>query len=268
MRQSFSSVRPETAEQPGPPAPRPGRGTHRRVERHAPQDRGDRMAAPGGRGLRGGHVVSATNVPSYDSGQSGRAEQTLNRLNVTFPPAESVLIQSRAPGRTFAGDPELRQATREAVAALRALPRSATDIRSPLSPAAGRWSKPSSRPITCSAATSRPTCCPMRKHTTSACWPTGRWPTDCSAAPSPKPPRSAPMTGARKPGVHRARVPAQFASRRGAAPLRRRPRRHHRPARGGLGTGPPGRSGRHRRLPHPGLPHREHRRPRSHPQPG
>jgi len=134
MRQSFSSVRPETAEQPGPPAPRPGRGTHRRVERHAPQDRGDRMAAPGGRGLRGGHVVSATNVPSYDSGQSGRAEQTLNRLNVTFPPAESVLIQSRAPGRTLAGDPELRQATREAVAALRALPRSATDIRSPLSP--------------------------------------------------------------------------------------------------------------------------------------
>jgi len=82
----------------------------------------------------GGHMVSATNVPSYDSGQSGRAEQTLSRLNVTFPPAESVLIQSRAPGRTFAGDPELRQATREVVAALRALPRSATDIRSPLSP--------------------------------------------------------------------------------------------------------------------------------------
>ena len=82
----------------------------------------------------GGHMVSATNVPSYDSGQSGRAEQTLSRLNVTSPPAESVLIQSRAPGRTFAGDPELRQATREMVAALRALPRSATDIRSPLSP--------------------------------------------------------------------------------------------------------------------------------------
>ena len=79
-------------------------------------------------------MVSPTNVPSYDSGQSGRAEQTLNRLNATFPPAESVLIQSRAPGRTFAGDPELRQATREVVAALRALPRSATDIRSPLSP--------------------------------------------------------------------------------------------------------------------------------------
>ena len=79
-------------------------------------------------------MVSPTNLPSYDSGQSGRAEQTLNRLNATFPPAESVLIQSRAPGRTFAGDPELRQATREVVAALRGLPRSAADIRSPLSP--------------------------------------------------------------------------------------------------------------------------------------
>src|SRR5215471_18078286 len=59
----------------------------------------------------GGHMVSATNVPSYDSGQSGQAEQTLNRLNVTFPPAESVLIQPRSPGRAFATDPQLRQAT-------------------------------------------------------------------------------------------------------------------------------------------------------------
>ena len=82
----------------------------------------------------GGHMVSATNVPSYDSGQSGQAEQALNRLNVTFPPAESVLIQSRASGRTFAADPELRQATRQVAAALRGLPRSAADIRSPLSP--------------------------------------------------------------------------------------------------------------------------------------
>jgi len=46
-------------------------------------------------------------------------------------------------------------------------------------------------PITCSAATSRPACCPMRKRPTSACWPTGRWPAGCSAAPSLKPPNSA-----------------------------------------------------------------------------
>ena len=50
-----------------------------------------------------------------------------------------------------------------------------------------------------------------------------------------------------QPGVHRARVRAQSRSRRGAEPLRRGPRRHHRPARGGLGAGPPGRAGRHRR---------------------
>ncbi len=82
----------------------------------------------------GGHMVPATNVPSYDAGQSGQAEQTLHRLNVTFPPAESVLIQSRSPGRTLATDPELRQATSQVAAALRGLPRSAADIRSPLSP--------------------------------------------------------------------------------------------------------------------------------------
>jgi putative drug exporter of the RND superfamily len=82
----------------------------------------------------GGHLVSSTNVPSYDAGQSGQAEQTLHRLNVTFPPAESVLIQSRSPGRAWATDPELRRATGEVVAALRRLPRSAADIRSPLSP--------------------------------------------------------------------------------------------------------------------------------------
>ena len=82
----------------------------------------------------GGHMVPATNVPSYDAGQSGQAEQTLHRLNVTFPPAESVLVQPRSPGRAWATDPELRQATSQVAAALRGLPRSAADIRSPLSP--------------------------------------------------------------------------------------------------------------------------------------
>jgi putative drug exporter of the RND superfamily len=79
----------------------------------------------------GGHMIPATNVQSYDTGQSGQAEQTLNRLHVTFPPAESVLIQSRD-GRTYATDPELRQATRQVVAALRGLPHAAAGIRSPL----------------------------------------------------------------------------------------------------------------------------------------
>ena len=122
MRQSFSSVRPETAEQP---ALRPQGPV---VERIAGWSATHRKTAVIGWLLlvaavfAGGRMVSSTNVPSYDAGQSGQAEQTLNRLNVASPPAESVLIQSRSPGRTFAADPELRQATREVVAALRDLP--------------------------------------------------------------------------------------------------------------------------------------------------
>jgi putative drug exporter of the RND superfamily len=85
----------------------------------------------------GGQMLPAKNIQSYDAGQSGQAERTLNRLNVgSSPPAESVLIQARAPGRTFAADPELRQATQQVAAALHGLPRSAADIRSPLSPGA------------------------------------------------------------------------------------------------------------------------------------
>jgi RND superfamily putative drug exporter len=84
--------------------------------------------------LVGGHMLPATNVQSYDAGQAGQAEQTLNRLHVTSPPAEQVLIQARSPGRTFAADPELRQAAGQVVAALRGLPRAAAAIRSPLRP--------------------------------------------------------------------------------------------------------------------------------------
>jgi RND superfamily putative drug exporter len=81
----------------------------------------------------GTHMIPATNVQSYDAGQAGQAEQTLNRLNVTFPPAESVLIQSRTPGAVYATDAQLRQATGQVVTALRSLPHAAAGIRSPLS---------------------------------------------------------------------------------------------------------------------------------------
>ena len=47
--------------------------------------------------------------------------------------AESVLIQARAPGVTFANNASMRQAAREVAAALSALPKSAAGIRSPLS---------------------------------------------------------------------------------------------------------------------------------------
>src|SRR5215472_17077105 len=82
----------------------------------------------------GGHMIPSTNVQQYDAGQSGRAEQTLDRLNVKTPPTENVLIQARSPGATFSRDPDLRRATAQVVAALRARPGSAADIRSPLSP--------------------------------------------------------------------------------------------------------------------------------------
>jgi RND superfamily putative drug exporter len=86
-----------------------------------------------------GQHVGSGNVQSYDPGQSGRAEQTLQRLHVgETPPAESVLIQARGGDHTFAADPELRQATRQVVAALRGLPHStASGIRSPLSSGGG-----------------------------------------------------------------------------------------------------------------------------------
>src|ERR1022692_3127 len=80
----------------------------------------------------GGQLLPASNVQSYDPGQSGQAERTLVRLNVTSPPAESVLVQARGPGATFATDPAMRQAVRQLTAALAGLPHAATGIRSPL----------------------------------------------------------------------------------------------------------------------------------------
>jgi RND superfamily putative drug exporter len=92
--------------------------------------------------LAGTHLLpasSASQLCNYgcDVGQAGQAEQTLQRLNVTFPPAESVLIQERAPGRTFTSDSGLRQAAQQVAAALRGLPYAAADIRSPLGPGGG-----------------------------------------------------------------------------------------------------------------------------------
>jgi putative drug exporter of the RND superfamily len=79
-----------------------------------------------------GQALGTKNLPAYDAGQSGQAEQALHRLGVTAPAVEDVLIQARAPGRTFAADPGLRQAAAQVSAALARLPGAATDIRSPL----------------------------------------------------------------------------------------------------------------------------------------
>jgi RND superfamily putative drug exporter len=79
-----------------------------------------------------GQRLGQGNVQGYDPGQAGQAERVLDRPSLQQPPAEQVLIQGRSPGQTYATDPEMRQAVTQLVAALRALPRSATDIQSPL----------------------------------------------------------------------------------------------------------------------------------------
>jgi putative drug exporter of the RND superfamily len=77
-----------------------------------------------------GQHVSQGNVQSYDPGQAGQAERVMSRPVVKQPPAETVLIQ--LPGGSYAASPQLRQAVTEVVGALRKLPRSAVNIRSPL----------------------------------------------------------------------------------------------------------------------------------------
>ncbi|HSR85560.1 MAG TPA: MMPL family transporter [Streptosporangiaceae bacterium] len=79
-----------------------------------------------------GHMVGTSSVPSNDPGQSGVAEATLQRLRVSQPPSEGVLIQSRDSGDTFGTNAQLRHARRDMIQALTALPRStASDIQSP-----------------------------------------------------------------------------------------------------------------------------------------
>jgi RND superfamily putative drug exporter len=86
--------------------------------------------------LVAGHALGAKSVPTYDPGQSGQAERTLHQLtgNEFAAPTESVLIQARAPGQRFSSDIAMQQATRQVVAALAALPKSASDIQSPFGP--------------------------------------------------------------------------------------------------------------------------------------
>ena len=83
----------------------------------------------------GGQALGSRNLPTYDAGQSGQAERTLNQVNPAQygSYAESVLIQATARGATFATDPAMRQAAGRVAASLAALPRYATGIETPLS---------------------------------------------------------------------------------------------------------------------------------------
>ena len=80
-----------------------------------------------------GQKVGTANINSYDPGQAGQAERVLNRPVVQQPDIESVLVQGRSASQTYRNDPEIREAVRQVVAALRALPKAAADVQSPLS---------------------------------------------------------------------------------------------------------------------------------------
>ncbi len=94
-----------------------------------------------------GHALGAKSVPAYDPGQAGQAERTLHQLtgNASAAPTESVLIQALAPGQQFSSDPAMREATRQVVTALAALPKSATGIQSPLGAAGSDLVSPDGR---------------------------------------------------------------------------------------------------------------------------
>jgi putative drug exporter of the RND superfamily len=78
-----------------------------------------------------GQRLGTSNINSYDPGQAGRAERVLDRPVVQQPDTESVLIQGRSASQAYGHDPEIKQAVREVVAALKALPAAAADIQSP-----------------------------------------------------------------------------------------------------------------------------------------
>jgi RND superfamily putative drug exporter len=79
-----------------------------------------------------GQLLGTQSLQQYDPGQTGLAEQALHRLNITTAASETVLVQASGPAaasRTYASDPQIRQAVRAVAAALSKLRASATDIR-------------------------------------------------------------------------------------------------------------------------------------------
>ena len=82
-----------------------------------------------------GQLLGSKNLPQYSAGQAGQAERALNQVAPAQYNAysETVLIQATAPGATFATDPAMRAAASQVAAALAALPKDATGIRTPLS---------------------------------------------------------------------------------------------------------------------------------------
>ena len=139
MRQSFGSVLPEI--DPGDQDLRRRRPRAPAVERIAGWSVRHRKTAVFGWLLMVAAVFAVSQMmgsrhqPSYDPGQAGQAERALQQADPNYGLAEeTVLIQARAPGETFAHSATMQQAAREVVASLRRLPMDAGNIRSPLSP--------------------------------------------------------------------------------------------------------------------------------------
>jgi len=79
-------------------------------------------------------AFGSKNLPTYDPGQAGQAEQALHHAAPAYygSASEEVLIQARHAGDTFARDASMRQAARQVATALAALPQDAAHIQSPL----------------------------------------------------------------------------------------------------------------------------------------
>ena len=90
-----------------------------------------------GAAILAGQLMGTQGVPQYDPGQAGHGEQILHQLNVSSPPAESVLIQQRVPspaGHEPGVSHQLRRAMDQVAAALDGMPRAAEDVALPRSP--------------------------------------------------------------------------------------------------------------------------------------
>jgi putative drug exporter of the RND superfamily len=92
-----------------------------------------------------GQLLGSQSRPQYDPGQAGQAERALHQLGVVTPPTESVLIEARRAGQTFATDPAMRRAAEAVVTALERLPRAAADVASPLGAASRQLVSPGGR---------------------------------------------------------------------------------------------------------------------------
>jgi RND superfamily putative drug exporter len=87
-----------------------------------------------------GSLVTGGSAPSVDPGEAGRAQRLVDARNADSI-RENVLIRARDTGAAprFADSPELRAATEDLVAALRAAPNAVRDVGTPLAEHGDRW---------------------------------------------------------------------------------------------------------------------------------